>query len=86
MKRCPLLPVADRVVIKPDVPTTRVGHIILVNAERPTRGRVVAVGPDTNYVRARDYVEFQKYNTTIVTVDNVPWTIVRESDVLCRLA
>ena len=86
MSRCPLLPLADRLVIKADLPETRRGSLVLVSAAPPTRGKVVAVGPDVAHARARDYVVFQRYNTTVVTVDDAPWTLVRESDVLCKLA
>ena len=63
--------------------------------EKPQRGKVVAVGPGKlldNGVRATlsiavgDEVIFGKYGGSEIEVDGVDYKILRESDVLAKLA
>ncbi len=87
-------PLADRVVIKPADAEQKVqGGIIIPDTakEKPQRGEVVAVGPGkisdagekiAMTVKKGDTVLYGKYSGTEVTVDNVEYLIVRESDIL----
>jgi len=87
-------PLSDRVVIKPIEPEEKQqGGIIIPDTakEKPQEGEVVAVGPGrTNdsgetvklEVKVGDRVLYGKYSGTEVTVDNVEYLIVRESDIL----
>lgn len=87
-------PLADRVVIKPADAEEKVqGGIIIPDTakEKPQKGEIVAVGPgkisDAGQtipmtVKKGDKVLYGKYSGTEVTVDNVEYLIVRESDIL----
>jgi co-chaperonin GroES (HSP10) len=85
VRKCPLLPTGDRVVVRQDDATREVGSLLLVNPEAPQRGVVVAVSPEVEGVRPRDRVLFKKHVATIVTVADVPWLLLRESDLLARV-
>lgn len=85
MAKCPLLPTGDRVVIvAEEVPQK--GLILVVAVQDSTRGRVVAVGPDVDYLAVGDRVIHQKFKATIVTVGDEVWTLLRERDCVCKLA
>lgn len=86
-------PLADRVVLKPCAleETTKSGIILAASAqEKPQVAEVVAVGPGgvvdgkevTMYVKTGDKVISGKYAGTEVKMDNVEYTIVRQSDIL----
>lgn len=86
-------PLADRVVLKACEleETTRSGIILAASAqEKPQIAEVVAVGPggivDGNkvemYVKVGDRVISGKYSGTEVKMDDVEYTIVRQSDIL----
>lgn len=87
-------PLADRVVIKPADAEEKVqGGIIIPDTakEKPQKGEIVAVGPGkisdagqkiAMTVKKGDKVLYGKYSGTEVTVDNVEYLIVRESDIL----
>ena len=91
-------PLDDRVVIQPmEAEQTTAGGIVLPDSakEKPQRGKVVAVGPGKlldNGVRATlsiavgDEVIFGKYGGSEIEVDGVDYKILRESDVLAKLA
>jgi chaperonin GroES len=85
-------PLADRVVIKPEVAEEKTkGGIILPDTakEKPVIGTVVAVGPGKKgddgkiqamEVKVGDKVLYGKYSGTEVTVDREEYLIMRESD------
>ena len=86
-------PLADRVVVKAieDAEQMRGGLYIPDTAkEKPQQGEVVAVGPgrveDGKRVdmelKVGDRVLYGKYSGTEVTLDDQPYLILRESDVL----
>jgi chaperonin GroES len=86
-------PLADRVVVKAieDTEQMRGGLYIPDTAkEKPQQGEVVAVGPgrveDGKRVdmelKVGDKVLYGKYSGTEVTIDDQPYLILRESDVL----
>ena len=88
-----LIPLADRVVVKPvEVEETTKSGIILTAAakEKPAFSEVVAVGPGGNvegneitmYVHVGDKVLITRYGGTEVKLDGVEYTIVRQSDIL----
>ena len=98
MAKVNIRPLDDRVVIQPtEAELTTAGGIVLPDSakEKPQRGKVVAVGPGKlldNGVRATlsiavgDEVIFGKYGGSEVEVDGVDYKILRESDVLAKLA
>jgi chaperonin GroES len=86
-------PLADRVVIKAleETESMRGGLYIPDTAkEKPQQGEIVAVGPGRfdegkrvpMDVKVGDKVLYGKYSGTEVTLDNEPYLILRESDVL----
>ncbi|MCE2811060.1 MAG: co-chaperone GroES [Planctomycetota bacterium] len=98
MAKVNIRPLDDRVVIQPmEAEQTTAGGIVLPDSakEKPQRGKVVAVGPGKlldNGVRATlsiavgDEVIFGKYGGSEIEVDGVDYKILRESDVLAKLA
>ena len=93
-----LKPLDDRVVVEPqDAETTTAGGIVLPDTakEKPQRGKVKAVGPGrlldsgercTMSVGVGDEVLFSKYGGTDIEVDDKDVKILRESDILAKLA
>ena len=87
-----LKPLADRIVIKPaDAEEKTKSGIVLPDSakEKPTKGKVVAVGPGKLDekgkpmelgVRAGDTVFYGKYSGTEVEVGGEKFVIVRESE------
>jgi chaperonin GroES len=87
-------PLSDRVVIKPAPADEKVqGGIIIPDTakEKPQKGEVVAAGPGRisdqgqtipMTVKVKDTVLYGKYSGTEVTVENVEYLIIRESDIL----
>jgi chaperonin GroES len=98
MAKVNLRPLDDRVVVKPlEAEETTAGGIVLPDSarEKPQRGKVVAVGPgkllDSGNrgqlsVSVGDEVIFGKYGGSEVEVDGVDYKILRESDILAKLA
>ncbi|MGB8658666.1 MAG: co-chaperone GroES [Candidatus Zixiibacteriota bacterium] len=87
-------PLADRVLIKPsEAEEMKRGGIIIPDTakEKPQQGEVMEVGPGRiseegskipMEVKKGDKVLYGKYSGTEVTVDNVEYLIMRESDIL----
>ena len=90
-------PLADRVVIRAleEAETMRGGLYIPDTAkEKPQQGEIIAVGPGRFEdgkrvpleVKVGDKVLYGKYSGTEVNVDNEPYLILRESDVLAVIS
>ncbi len=86
-------PLADRVVIEPLEETeAKKGSIIIPDTakERPMEGKVKEVGPGkvedgkkvAMEVKKGDKVLYGKYSGTEVTIDDIEYLIMRESDIL----
>jgi len=87
-------PLADRVLIKPsETEESKKGGIIIPDTakEKPQRGEVMEVGPGrmtddgkkiAMEVKKGDKVLYGKYSGTEVTIDDVEYLVVRESDIL----
>lgn len=88
MSQVNIKPLADRVLVQPEAAeeTTASGIIIPDTAkEKPMRGKVVAVGngkkDEPITVSVGDTVLYGKYAGTELTVDNIDYLIMRESDI-----
>ena len=88
-----LTPLADRVVLKMvEVEETTKGGIILTGAakEKPSIAEVISVGPGgmvdgnavTMAVKAGDKVIIDKFAGSKVTLEDVEYIVVRQSDIL----
>lgn len=89
-----LKPLSDRVIVQQtEAEEKTASGIYLPDAakEKPTRGKVIAVGPgktDDNgkrqplNVKSGDTVVYGKYSGTDVEVDGEKFVILRESDLL----
>jgi chaperonin GroES len=89
-----LRPLSDRVIVKQQEAEEKTKSGILLPdtaKEKPTKGKVIAVGPgklDDNGkpmelgVRVNDTVYYGKYSGTDVTVDGEKFVILRESEIL----
>ena len=98
MAKVNIRPLDDRVVVLPlEAEETTAGGSVLPDSakEKPQRGKVVAVGPgkllDSGVrgalsVTIGDEVIFGKYGGSEVEIDGVEYKILRESDVLAKLA
>ena len=91
-----LKPLHDRVVVKAaESEDVTKGGIFLPDTakEKPQRGEVIAVGPGKTEdgkrvpppVTKGDQVLYGKYSGTEVTVDDVEYLIIRESDIMAIL-
>ena len=93
-----LKPLDDRVVVQPlDAEEKTAGGIVLPDSaqEKPQRGKVVALGPgkllDSGErcaieLSVGDEVLFGKYGGTEIEVDGTEVKILRESDILAKVA
>ena len=88
MSKVKIKPLADRVLVQPQAAeeTTASGIIIPDTAkEKPMRGTIIAVGAgkkdEPMTVKAGDTVLYGKYSGTELTVDDVEYLIMRESDI-----
>ena len=90
-------PLQDRVVVKPlEEMEVKKGSIIIPDTakERPMQGEVIEVGPGkvedgkeiAMSVKKGDKVLYGKYSGTEVTIDDVEYLIMRESDILAVIS
>ncbi|MCI0499458.1 MAG: co-chaperone GroES [Planctomycetales bacterium] len=89
-----LIPLEDRVVVKPqEAETKTAGGIVLPDSakEKPLMGKVVAAGPGkmldsgsrgTMSVKKNDVVLYGKYSGSDVEVEGTEYKILRESEIL----
>lgn len=86
MKRCPLIPLGDRVVIVPEAPLLRSagGLFLLKDASGgPSYGEAVAVGLGSeNGPQTGSRVLYERYRGLRVTIADQELVLVRESEVL----
>jgi chaperonin GroES len=93
-----LQPLGDRLIVEVlDEEETTVSGIVLPDTakEKPQRGRVVAAGPGSRNdagervpldVAKGDTIIFSKYGGTEIKVGSDEYLILRESDVLAKVA
>ena len=85
-------PLADRVLIQPKEAETKTASGLYIPdtaKEKPQEGKVIAAGPgkkdEPMEVKVGDEVIYGKYAGTEVTVDDVKYLIVKQSDILAIL-
>ncbi|MCP4580011.1 MAG: co-chaperone GroES [candidate division Zixibacteria bacterium] len=90
-------PLSDRVVVKPlEEVEVKKGSIIIPDTakEKPMQGEIVEAGPGKfedgkavpMSVKKGDKVLYGKYSGTEVTVDDVEYLIMRESDIFAIIS
>ncbi|HXH26651.1 MAG TPA: co-chaperone GroES [Candidatus Acidoferrum sp.] len=85
----PLKPFADRVVAVKEVQnkTTSSGLYLPDSAkEKSAIAKVVAVGADVKEVKTGDKIIYKEYSTTEIKIDGIEYLLVREEDVLAKVA
>jgi len=78
-------PLGDRVLVErvEETNTTASGIIIPDNAkEKPSEGKVLAVGSDVEEVKEGDTVVFGKYSGTELVLDGNEYLVLEVSDIL----
>lgn len=85
-------PLADRVLIEPKEAETKTAAGIYIPdtaKEKPQQGKVIAVGPgkkdEPMEVKVGDEVLYGKYAGTEVSVEDMKYLIVKQSDILAIL-
>lgn len=85
----PITPLADRVVAVREQAETKTasGLFLPDNAkEKPVVAKVEAVGPEVKHLKKGDRIVYKEYATTELKVGVTEYLIVREEDVLAKLA
>ena len=85
----PITPLADRVVaVKEEAQTkTASGLYLPEQAKEKTVVAVVkAVGPEVKSLKVKDRIVYKEYSTTEFKVGGVEYLIVKEEDVLAKVA
>jgi chaperonin GroES len=94
-----LTPLGDRLIVEPlEEEQMTVGGIVLPDTalEKPQRGKVIAAGPGARNadsgeripmdIAAGDEIVFSKYGGTEIRIEGTDYLILRESDVLAKVA
>ena len=85
----PIQPLADRVVaVREEAKTQTASGIYLPDSskEKPVTSVVKAVGADVKHVKIGDKIIYKEYSTTDLTIDRVEYLIVKEEDILAKVA
>jgi chaperonin GroES len=54
--------------------------------EKPSVAEVKAVGEDVKHVKAGDKIIYKEYSTTELKIDGTEYLIVKEDDILAKVA
>lgn len=82
-------PLADRVVASREKAETKtISGLYLPEGakEKPAYAVVESVGPEVKTLKKGDRIVFKEYATTELKIDDVEYLIVKEEDVLAKLA
>lgn len=85
----PISPLADRIVaVREKAETKTVSGLYLPDTakEKPSYATVEAIGPDVKHVKKGDKIVFKEYATTELKVNDVEYLLVKEEDVLAKIA
>lgn len=91
MNKVDIIPIGDRVVVKPDPQKLKEGDLYLPDQglEAPVTGTVIAVGPGKNGIGMQcvvgDTVLYSQYSGEQVVVYNTDYRVMRETDIFCIL-
>lgn len=85
----PISPLADRVVAVREAAKTKTNsglYLPETAKEKPVAAVVEAVGPDVKSLKKGDRIIYKEYSTTELTIDGTEYLIVKEEDILAKLA
>lgn len=85
----PITPLADRVVAQREEAETKTASGLYLPdtaKEKPTHATVQAVGPKVKDIKKGDKIIFKEYSTTELKVNGTEYLIVKEDDILAKLA
>ena len=85
----PITPLADRVVaVREEAKTQTASGLYLPDSsqEKPSVAEVKAVGEDVKHVKAGDKIIYKEYSTTELKIDGTEYLIVKEDDILAKVA
>ena len=82
-----MTPLGDRILVKPTVPQDKKGLIVIPESakSKPQEGVVTAIGVKVEFLKVGDRVLFGKYAGSEVRIDEEPYLIIREPDVMVIL-
>lgn len=83
-----LKPLGNRIIVlRLEKPKNAFGlYIPDVVTERSDKGRVLAAGPDCEYIKASDKVIFEKYAGFEVKLDGIPMLVMSEDNIMATLS
>ena len=81
-------PLKDRVVAVKQVPETKTKSGILLGEakEQPAYAVVEAIGPDVKSIKKGDKILYKDYSATEITIDKSDYLIIKEEDILAKIA
>ncbi|MGD8373797.1 MAG: co-chaperone GroES [Candidatus Woesebacteria bacterium] len=85
----PIKPLADRIVaVKQEAKNKTASGLFLPDSakEKSAIAEVKAVGADVKEVKIGDKIIYKEYSTTEVKIDGTEYLLVREEDVLAKIA
>ena len=88
MSKINFKPLADRVLVEPEAAEEKTASGIIIPdtaKEKPQRGKIVAVGAGTSdhkmNVKVGDSILYGKYSGTELTISDIDYLIMKESDI-----
>lgn len=85
----PLTPLADRVIATREEAATRTASGLYLPdsaKEKAIVAVVEAIGPEVKSLKKGDRIVYKEYTTTEIKVDNKEYLILKEEDVLAKVA
>lgn len=85
----PLTPLADRVIAAREEAATRTASGLYLPdsaKEKAIIAVIEAVGPEVKSLKKGDRIVYKEYSTTEIKVDNTEYLILKEEDVLAKVA
>lgn len=85
----PITPLADRVVAVREVAETKTSsglYLPETAKEKPVAAVVQAVGAEVKNVKKGDRIVYKEYSTTELKINGTEYLILKEEDVLAKLA
>ena len=83
-----LQPMHDRIIATKDKPMEKTASGILLGEakEAPAYAIVESIGPDVKNIKTGDKIIYKEYSATEVKIDEKEYFIVKEEDILAKIA